>query len=92
MIGRIKNIEVQQTNIRIDYELNGESIAFEDFIQLSDMLDISTWEWNRTHWTIKKANLEDLEPYFKKKNLYKPKVFISYSWNPKSVKDKMMVN
>ena len=28
-IGWIKNIEVQQTNIRIDYELNGESIAFQ---------------------------------------------------------------
>jgi len=83
-IGQIKNIEVQQTNIRIDYELNGESIAFSDFIQLSNMLDMGAWEWNRTHWTLKKANLEDLEPYFKRNCINKPKVFVSYSWNPPS--------
>lgn len=83
-IGWIKNIEVQQTNIRIDYILSGESIAFEDFIQLSGMLDMGSWEWNRTHWTLKKADLEDLEPYFKGKSLDKPKIFVSYSWNPPS--------
>lgn len=83
-IGWIKNIEIQQTNIRIDYVLNKESIAFEDFVQLADMLDMGSWEWNRTHWTIKKADLKDLEPYFKGKSIDKPKIFISYSWNPPS--------
>ena len=83
-IGFINNIDVYQKSVRIDYELTGQVIAFDDLIQLTDLLDMSTWEWNRTHWTIKKANLKDLEPYFKEKNLYKPKVFISYSWNPPS--------
>lgn len=54
VIGCIKNIEVQQTNIRIDYEISGESIAFDNFIQLSGLLDMGTWEWNRTHWTKKR--------------------------------------
>lgn len=53
-IGYIKNIEVQRTNIRIDYELCMESIAYEDFIKLSGLFDMGSWEWNRTHWTIKK--------------------------------------
>lgn len=83
-IGFINNIDIYQKSVRIDYELTGQVIAFDDLIQLTDLLDMSTWEWNRTHWTIKKVNLEDLEPYFKEKNLYKPKVFISYSWNPPS--------
>lgn len=83
-IGFINNIDFYQNNVRIDYELTGQVIAFDDLIQLTDLLDMSTWEWNRTHWTIKKANLKDLEPYFKEENLHKPKVFISYSWNPPS--------
>lgn len=84
VIGCIKNIEVQQTNIRIDYELSRESIEFEKFIQLSDLLDMGSWEWNRTHWTIKRADLEDFIPYFKISDYKQPKVFISYSWNPPS--------
>ena len=83
-IGYIKNIEVQRTNIRIEYELCGESIAYEDFIKLSDLFDMGLWEWNRTHWTIKKADLNDLKPYFKSKCINRIKVFISYSWNPPS--------
>lgn len=83
-IGYIKNIEFYQNGIRIDYELTGQVIAFNDLMQLTDMLDMSTWEWNRTHWTLKKTNLIDLEPYFKRKDYVKPKVFVSYSWNPPS--------
>lgn len=83
-IGYIKKIEIQQTNIRIDYELCGESIAYEDFIQLSSLLDMGSWEWNRTHWTIKRADLNDLKPYLKSKCTNKPKVFVSYSWDPPS--------
>ena len=45
---------------------------------------MGAWEWNRTHWTLKKANLEDLEPYFKRNCIDKPKVFVSYSWDPPS--------
>lgn len=83
-IGNIKNIEIYQNGIRIDYELTGQVIAFNDLMQLTDMLDMSTWEWNRTHWTLKKTNLIDLEPYFKRNDYVKPKVFVSYSWNPPS--------
>jgi len=83
-IGFIENIDFYQKGIKIDYKLTGQSISFDDLMQLTDLLDMSTWEWNRTHWTIKKTNLEELEPYFKGKDINKPKVFISYSWNPPS--------
>lgn len=83
-IGFIKNIDFYQKGIKIEYELTGQVIAFDDLMQLNDLLDMSNWEWNRTHWTIKKTNIEELEPYFKGKNVDKPKVFISYSWNPPS--------
>lgn len=83
-IGFIKNIDIYQKGIRIDYELTGQVIPFDDLMQLTDILDMSTWEWNRTHWTIKKTNIKELEPYFKGKSVDKPKVFVSYSWNPPS--------
>lgn len=83
-IGYIKNILIYQKNIRIDYELTGQEIAFDDLMQLSDLLDIGTWEWNRTHWTLKNTNLDDLRPYFKGKDIAKPKIFVSYSWTPPS--------
>lgn len=83
-IGKILNIHIQQTNVRIDYKLTGERITFENFIQLSDLLDISNWEWNRTHWTIKKASIDDLRPYFMLQHKHSPTVFISYSWSPPS--------
>ena len=83
-IGYIKNIEFYQNGIRIDYELTGQVIAFNDLMQLTDILDMSTWEWNRTHWTLKKTNLKDLEPYFKGNDIDKLKVFVSYSWTPPS--------
>lgn len=82
LIGRITNIQVQQTNIRLDYSLTEERICYDDLSQLTNLLDMGTWEWNRTHWTIKKANLEDLKPYFSSKKKNNPTVFISYSWNP----------
>lgn len=83
-IGYITNIDLYQKGIRIDYKLTGQVIAFDDLMQMTDLLDMSTWEWNRTHWTLKKTNIKDLEPYFKERNADKPKVFISYSWNPPS--------
>ena len=82
-IGFIKNIDFYQIGIKIDYELTGQIIPFDNLIQLTDLLDMSTWEWNRTHWTIKKTNIEELDPYFRR-NSNKPKIFVSYSWNPPS--------
>lgn len=83
-IGFIKNIDFYQKGIKIDYQLTGQEIAYDNLIQLTDLLDMDTWEWNRTHWTIKKTNLEELQPYFKGKDIIKPKVFVSYSWTPPS--------
>lgn len=83
-IGFIKNVITYQKGIRIDYELTGQEIEFDDLMQLTDILDMDTWEWNRTHWTLKNANLEDVKPYFKGKTVDNPKVFVSYSWNPPS--------
>ena len=83
-VGFIKNIVFYQKGIKIDYELTGQVIVFDDLMQLTDLLDMSVWEWNRTHWTIKRTNLEDLEPYFKGRDRDKPKVFVSYSWSPPS--------
>lgn len=80
-IGRILNITVRQNDVRIDYELTGDMIDHETFSSLSQLLDMGSWEMNRTHWTIKTVNLQDLEPYYAKKNR-QSKVFISYSWTP----------
>ncbi len=55
-VGYIKNIDTYQKGIKIDYQLTGQVIAFDDLMQLTDLLDMATWEWNRTHWTIKKLN------------------------------------
>lgn len=66
-IGFIKNIDSYQKGIKIDYELTGQIIAFDNLMQITELLDMATWEWNRTHWTIKKTNFEELEPYFKEK-------------------------
>lgn len=82
-IGFIKNIDSYQKGIKIDYELTGQVIAFDNLMQLTDLLDMDTWEWNRTHWTIKKTSLEELKPYFRR-NSNNPKIFVSYSWNPPS--------
>ena len=46
-IGYIRNIEVQQTNIWFDYELSGECIELDNFIQLLDLFSMGSWEWNR---------------------------------------------
>lgn len=64
--------------------MSGESIEFDNFIQLSNLLDMGSWEWNRTHWTLKKAGIDDIKPYFKNECIYNPKIFVSYSWTPPS--------
>lgn len=83
-VGRIMSIIPQQTNIRIDFELTGQIIPFECIDDISDVLDMGAWEWNRTHWTVKSANLSDLQPYFATANQRKPVVFVSYCWSPPS--------
>ena len=81
-VGNITNISVRQNNIKLDYQLSGEKISFEKLISMQDLLDLSSWELNRTHWTIKNINIEELQPYYSVKNECKPTVFISYSWTP----------
>lgn len=83
-IGKLNKIVAQATNIRIDYTLYDQKIPFEEFIKLSSLLDISTWEWNRTHWTIKNTSIEDLRPHFTTQQKHLPTVFVSYSWSPPS--------
>lgn len=81
-IGKINDVVIRQTNVKIDYELTGEVIRFDDFVNLSELLDLGRWELNRTHWTIKKINIEELRPYFSTNIAKKPSVFLSYSWSP----------
>lgn len=81
-IGYITDITVRQSNVKIECKMNGEMIRYDDFINLTQQLDIGTWELNRTHWTIKNANLKDMRPYFSSNIIHKSKVFISYSWTP----------
>lgn len=81
-IGRITDISVRQLNVKIDYELTGDIIRFEDFVNLAPRLDMGHWELNRTHWTIKNVDIEEVRPYFSSNLAPKPTVFISYSWTP----------
>ncbi len=81
-IGYIREITVRQTNIKIDFELTGDTISHMEFLGLTQLLDMGSWEQNRTHWTVKKANLADISPSFSSMQPRKPTVFISYSWTP----------
>lgn len=81
-IGYIRGITIRQTNIKIDFELTGETIKQNEFLGLNRLLDMSVWEQTRTHWTIKKVDLDDIKPYFSTELSQKPTVFISYSWTP----------
>lgn len=81
-IGYIRDITVRQTNVKIDFELTGETISYSEFLGLSHLLDMGTWEQNRTHWTIKKASLSDIASSFSSASSRKPTVFVSYSWTP----------
>jgi hypothetical protein len=81
-IGFIDNITVRATNVLIDYHLTGETIRIENNYEIQSLLDISSWEMNRTHWTIKKIDIEKIRPYFSSSMARKPTVFISYCWTP----------
>lgn len=80
-IGFIKNILIRQNDVMIDYELTGVTISHEVFSGLSQLLDMGAWEMNRTHWTIKNINIEDIQPYYSE-IATTPVVFVSYSWTP----------
>lgn len=80
-MGKILDISVRQSDVKIDFELTGETIDFETFSGMAELLDFGTWEMNRTHWTIKNVVWDDIKPYFSTERQF-PKVFVSYSWTP----------
>ena len=55
-IGYITDIMVRQGKVKITFQKE-VTISSEDLHKLSFELDISDWEFNRTHWAIKKVNL-----------------------------------
>lgn len=82
-IGKILEITVRQKDVRIDYELTGERIDLDNVLDMSTILDIGTWEMNRTHWTIKNVDIKDIVPHYVNAK-QSPKIFVSYSWTPMS--------
>lgn len=80
-IGKITRITPRENDVRIDYELSDVKIEFDILNSILQVLDLSSWEMNRTHWTIKNVDFEDIKPYLS--TAEKPvTVFISYSWTP----------
>ncbi|UZW13041.1 TIR domain-containing protein [Clostridium pasteurianum] len=55
-IGYITDIVVRQVGIKITFE-KVEVLSKENLHKLQFELDIKNWEFNRTHWAIKKVNL-----------------------------------
>ncbi len=55
-LGFIKEITVRQTGVKIVFDKT-EVLSFENLHKLQFELDIKDWEYNRTHWAIKKVNL-----------------------------------
>ena len=57
--GLIKNVAIKKERVKIEYDI----IEIEGFLNWEDLsnmafdLDISGWEMNRTHWSIKDVNL-----------------------------------
>jgi hypothetical protein len=81
-IGNIVNITERDTNVMIEYRVTGETIRIENNNGILPLLDSNRWEMNRTHWTIKKVDIEQIRPYFRSSIGPKPTVFISYCWTP----------
>lgn len=81
-VGWITNISVRQTNVMIEYQLTDEKISFEEINKLQGLLDLGTWELNRTHWTVKNISIDSLRHVFTTTPKPGPKVFISYCWSP----------
>lgn len=80
-IGKITRIMPRATDVRIDYELSKDVISFDVLNSVLRVLDLSSWEMNRTHWTLKNVNFEDIKPYIKTEK-DNTTVFVSYSWTP----------
>lgn len=55
-IGYITDIVVRHDGVKIKYE-KVEVLTFENLHKLQFELDIKNWEFNRTHWAIKKVDL-----------------------------------
>lgn len=55
-IGYITDIVVRQVGVKITFE-KVEVLSSENLHKLQFELDIKDWEFNRTHWAIKKVNL-----------------------------------
>ncbi|HEY0829283.1 MAG TPA: TIR domain-containing protein [Bacilli bacterium] len=55
-IGFITDILVRQVGIKITFQ-KVEIVSLENLHKLEFELDIKSWEFNRTHWAIKKVNL-----------------------------------
>lgn len=55
-VGYIKDIIVRQIGVKITFE-KVEVLSKESLHKLQFELDIQDWEFNRTHWAIKKVNL-----------------------------------
>lgn len=81
-VGCLNNITVRATDVLIDFRLTGDTIRIENNRQIQSLLDISRWEMNRTHWTIKRINIEQLKKHFSSAIGHKYTVFISYCWMP----------
>lgn len=65
-VGRIERISVRQRDVRIRFSLTGDYIDYDDYRNMESILDMSPLEFSRTHWTIKDADIEELQPYMKK--------------------------
>jgi hypothetical protein len=57
--GVILDITKRLSQVRIEYELIDldKFLSFQDLVDLAFDLDISGWELNRTHWSVKDVNL-----------------------------------
>lgn len=95
-IGYITNIKIRDKKIGFKFE-KVDSIPTDDVIKLAFELDLDMGykkltELHRTHWAIKRVNLfNELQEY---KNtlhpdFFKPKVFISYSWDSAETQNKV---
>jgi hypothetical protein len=62
-IGYITDILVRQVGVKISFE-KVEVLSIENLHKMQFELDIKDWEFNRTHWAIKKVNLyRELQPF-----------------------------
>ncbi|MGB6034901.1 MAG: FRG domain-containing protein [Cryomorphaceae bacterium] len=58
-VGYLKSIKEHGRNLRIEFEFqqNIDPIPFEQIKPIAPLLDIRSWEMNRTHWAVKDEDL-----------------------------------